>query len=107
MKPQRSFRSSSIRIKLLLVIAAAISFALLSAGISLLSYEAFQDRDTARRELTTLAEIVGDSSTAALTFADEPAAKETLTSLRGDPRIVVAAVYNAERFYVGGAATEL
>jgi diguanylate cyclase (GGDEF)-like protein/PAS domain S-box-containing protein len=94
MKPKRSFRDSPIRIKLLLVIAMAISFALLSAGFSLFSYEAFQYRNTATRELTTLAEIVGDSSTAALTFADELAAKETLTSLRGDPRIVVAAVYD-------------
>jgi diguanylate cyclase (GGDEF)-like protein/PAS domain S-box-containing protein len=94
MKPNISFRNSSIRIKLLLVMALNSSFALLLAGVSFLGYEAFQYRNAATRELTTLADIVSASSTAALSFADERAANETLTSLRGDRRIVGAAVYD-------------
>ena len=81
MKPQKSFRNSSIRVKLLLLMALNSSLALLLAGAGFLGYEALQYRIGATRELTTLADIVGASSTAALTFADERAANETLTSL--------------------------
>jgi uncharacterized membrane protein affecting hemolysin expression len=94
MTRQRSFRNSSIRIKLLFLMALNSSVALLLAGASFLGYEAFQYRTAATRELTTLADIVGASNTAALSFADERAANETLTSLRGDPRILGAAVYD-------------
>ena len=70
------------------------SFALLLAGLSFLGYQAFQYRHTATRELITLADIVGASNTAALSFVDERAATETLTALRGDRRIVGAGVYD-------------
>src|ERR1700683_2103808 len=94
MKVKRSLRNSSIRVKLLLLMALNSSFALLLAGISFVGYEALQYRSIATRELTTLADIVGASTTAALSFADELAANETLTALRGDRRIVGAAVYD-------------
>jgi len=94
MRVKRSLRNSSIRVKLLLLVALNSSFALLLAGMSFLSYQAFQYRNTATRELTTLADIVGASNTAALSFVDEKAANETLTALRGDRRIVGAAVYD-------------
>jgi diguanylate cyclase (GGDEF)-like protein/PAS domain S-box-containing protein len=94
MKPKRSFKNSSIRVKLLLLMATNSSLALLLAGVSFLGYEAFQYRNAAKRELTTLADIVSASSTAALSFADERAANETLTSLRADRQIVGAGVYD-------------
>jgi diguanylate cyclase (GGDEF)-like protein/PAS domain S-box-containing protein len=94
MKAKISFRNSSIRVKLLLLMALNSSLALLVAGVGFLGYEAFQYRTAATRELTTLADIVSTSSIAALTFADEGAANETLTFLRGDRRIVGAAVYD-------------
>jgi diguanylate cyclase (GGDEF)-like protein/PAS domain S-box-containing protein len=94
MTPTILLRNSSIRVKLLLLMALNSSFALLLAGVSFLGYEALQYRHAATRELTTLADIVGGSSTAALSFVDERAANETLTSLRSDRRIVGAAVYD-------------
>ena len=89
-----SFRDSSIRVKLLLLLALNISFALLLAGVSFVGYEAVQYRDAATRELTNLADTVAASSTAALSFADELAANETLTSLHSDPRILSAGLYD-------------
>jgi diguanylate cyclase (GGDEF)-like protein/PAS domain S-box-containing protein len=92
--PKRLFRNRSIRVKLLVLMAFSSSFALLSAGATVLGYEAFQSRIAATRELTTLAEIGGADTTAALSFADEKAATETLASLRADRRIIGAAIYD-------------
>ena len=94
MSAKRSLRNSSIRVKLVLLVALNSSFALLLAGISFSGYQAFQYRNTATLELITLSDIIGASNTAALSFADERAANETLTALRGDRRIVGAAVYD-------------
>src|ERR1700722_9015333 len=94
MIPGSLFGKASIRVKLLLLMALNSSFALLLAGFSFLGYEAFQYRNAATRELTTLADIVSASSTAALSFGDERAANETLTSLRGDRRIAEGGVYD-------------
>jgi diguanylate cyclase (GGDEF)-like protein/PAS domain S-box-containing protein len=96
MKPTNSLRNRSIRVKLLLLMALNSSLALLLAGVASLSYEAFQYRTAATRELTTMAGIESESIAAALSFADEQAANETLNSLRGDRRIVAAAVYNQQ-----------
>jgi diguanylate cyclase (GGDEF)-like protein/PAS domain S-box-containing protein len=70
------------------------SFALLLAGAGFLGYEAFQYRGAATRELTTLADIVGAGTTGALSFSDDKAAKETLSSLIADARITEAGVYD-------------
>ncbi|MDP9053539.1 MAG: EAL domain-containing protein [Acidobacteriota bacterium] len=97
LRPKNFFTNSSVRRKLLLLIALTSSFALLLAGVSLLGYEAFQFRSGATRELNTLAEIIGASSTGALSFADERAAGETLAALAGDRRIIAAAIYDAHQ----------
>jgi diguanylate cyclase (GGDEF)-like protein/PAS domain S-box-containing protein len=91
---KRSFRNSSIRVKLLLILALNIAFALVLAGAGFVGYEALQYRYAATREFTTLADIGGASIAAALSFADEQAATESLTSFRADRRIVDAAVYD-------------
>jgi diguanylate cyclase (GGDEF)-like protein/PAS domain S-box-containing protein len=91
---QGLLRNSSIRIKLLLLMAMNSSFALVLAGASILGYEALQYRATAIRELTTIAEIAGASSSAAISFGDEDAASETLLPLRGDSRVIGAALYD-------------
>jgi diguanylate cyclase (GGDEF)-like protein/PAS domain S-box-containing protein len=70
------------------------SFALLLAGVSFSAYEAIEYRNAATREMSTLADIGGANSTGALSFSDERAAAETLTSFRGDRRIIGAAIYD-------------
>ena len=56
--------------------------------------KAAQYRAAATREMSSLAEIVAAGSTAALSFGDKQAARETLASLHGDPRLLRAVVYD-------------
>ncbi len=87
-------RNSSIRTKLALLIVGTTSVALVLAGGGLLSYESYQYRGAATREMSALAEIIAAGSTAALSFGDNQAARETLTSLHGDRRLLRAVVYD-------------
>src|SRR5579862_7905563 len=48
-----------------------------------------------RSRLSTLANVVGQNSTAALKFDDRQAATEVLQALRAEPTIVVACLYDA------------
>jgi len=83
-----------MQVKLWCLIVLNSSIALLLAGVGLLAYQGYQERNTATRELTTQAEMIARSSAAALSFADEKAAKETLTALEADSRMVQAAIYD-------------
>ncbi|HYL38409.1 MAG TPA: EAL domain-containing protein [Bryobacteraceae bacterium] len=89
-----AFRNSSIRTKVWLLIFMTTSLALVLAGAGFLVYESVQYRRAATREMSALAEIVAASNTAALSFNDERAARETLAALRGDQRLLAAAVYD-------------
>ena len=86
----------SIRNKLTLVVMVASCFALLAASVSFMVY----DRLTFRQQLTanqiTLADIIANQSTAALTFGDEQTATETLTALRAETHVMAAAIYDRE-----------
>jgi diguanylate cyclase (GGDEF)-like protein/PAS domain S-box-containing protein len=88
------FKHRSIRVKLYLLTIVNSGLALLLAGISLFAYEGFQQRAMAARQVSTQAGIVAESSTAALTFDDERDAIGILAALRGDSRIVEAAIYD-------------
>jgi len=89
-----AFRNSSIRTKLAILIVGTTSVALILAGAGLLSYESREYRGAETREMSALAEIVSAGSTAALSFGDKQAARETLASLHGDRRILRAMVYD-------------
>ncbi|MEO8662100.1 MAG: EAL domain-containing protein [Bryobacteraceae bacterium] len=91
-----AFRDISIRSKLSILIVLCCSFALILAGGGFLSYEFVQYRLSATRSMSSLAGILAASSTAPLAFGDERAELETLSSLRGDPKQMQAAVYNGE-----------
>jgi diguanylate cyclase (GGDEF)-like protein/PAS domain S-box-containing protein len=88
------FRDSSIRVKLSLIVVLDASLAVLLVGGFLLGYERHELRDAAARELSIQAGIVADNSTAALSFADQRAAFETLAALRADPDLIEAAIYD-------------
>lgn len=90
-----SFRPTSIRVKLLILMALNSSVAMLLAGVSFIGYEVVQFRAAATREMNALAGIVAASTTAALSFSDESAAGETLATLSADQRITLAVVYTA------------
>ena len=90
----KALKNSSIRTKLALLIVGTTSVALVLAGVGLLTYESRQYRAAATREMSALAEIVAAGSTAALSFGDKQAARETLNALHGDRRLLRAAVYD-------------
>src|SRR5579863_5553856 len=89
-----AFTSRSIGARLSLLIVLNSSLALMSAGIALFGYESFLQRAAASRELSAQAGIIAESSTAALSFADERAAAQTLAALRGDTQVVEAVIYD-------------
>jgi len=96
----RAFKNSSIRLKLAVLSVLSGSLASILAGVGFIGYQAVENRETATREMSAVAGIVAASSTAALTFGDERAEKETLAALRGDPRQLQAAVYDqAKRLF--------
>ena len=85
---QHSSRSKRLRV-LTTGLAALITVALLMA------YQFVSDRRQLEEELRTQAMIIGASSSAALLFEDQAAAKEILTIIRLTPRILGGALYRA------------
>jgi PAS domain S-box-containing protein len=53
-------------------------------------------RQNLARSLSAIAAVAADHSVAALTFRDQKDARATLASFRADPRIVAAALYDAQ-----------
>ncbi|MBI3667942.1 MAG: response regulator, partial [Acidobacteria bacterium] len=88
------FRDLSIKWKLTHIIMLTSGLALLLACAAFILYEVVVFRDRTRNELSTVAEIIGANSTAALAFLDRHAAEETLTALRADNRVLAAAIYS-------------
>ena len=66
---------------------------LLLAGIALLISEVVTFRKAMTTNLVLMADVLGDNSTAALSFNDEPTARQTLASLHHDPHIVAATLF--------------
>ena len=70
----RAFRDLSIRRKLMLIILVTSSVALLLACAAFISFDLYTFRPAKLHDLTTLADIVGSNSTAALAFGDQDSA---------------------------------
>jgi signal transduction histidine kinase/ActR/RegA family two-component response regulator len=84
----------SIQKKLIRVIMLTSGIALALACVLFAIYNFTMFRIGEVRELTSLAEIVGNNSSAALVFDDSQTAKDVLSSLKMDDRIEGAAVYD-------------
>ena len=105
------FRDLSIRQKLMALMMLTSSAALLLACVAFMTYESVTMRQEMARELSALAGIIGDNSTAALSFKDRKAAEETLATLAAKDQIVAAALYGADgalfaRYLRAGARPE-
>lgn len=92
----RLLRDLPIRRKLVVILMIATGGALLLAGTGLLTLDFFRFRGEMVTDLETLAEIVAQNSTAALSFHDPFAAEETLAALRAKPSILGASVYDEQ-----------
>src|SRR5690348_8287424 len=86
----------SIRQKLQAIITLTSSAALLLACGAAAAYTVADVRQSMRRDLAVLAQMLGENSSAALVFQDRRAASDLLNGLRVQQRIVAAAIYSKE-----------
>lgn len=85
-----------IKGKLLWLAAVVASVVLLISGTVLISYAYDASTDALRHRVQTQAKIMALSSSAALAFEDEEAAKSTLLALAGDEAILGAQIVRAD-----------
>jgi two-component system sensor histidine kinase/response regulator len=89
-----NIRDVSIKRKVTLVIMLTTSIVLVVATTSFITHELINFRSTLLEKISTLAEVIGNNSTAALTFMDKASATEGLKALRAEPHISGACIYD-------------
>src|SRR5438309_8096812 len=87
------FEKASLKRKQMLIIMLTTTVALLPACAAFSSYEVITFRKEMARNLTTLGEIVGDNSAAALDYSDPKGAADTLAALKAEPNIIGACIF--------------
>jgi PAS domain S-box-containing protein len=90
------YRNLPVKHKLELIIMTTVSAALIVSCAAGLACARFALHNTMRNDLTTLAEMYGANSTAALMFGDQKAAAELLSGFRAKRSIVSAVVYSKD-----------
>ena len=91
MKP---FDDLSIRTKLMLLIFAVSLAIVVLIGAVRLAWDIRQDRQSLAQELTSLTQLVGNRSSAALAFDDAKLGKENLASLHELHHVIAACLYH-------------
>ena len=89
-------KKTSIKGKQTLIVVLTSGAALLLACAAFATYEVMTFRATMVDNLSTLTEIIGNNSSAALDFSDPKAATETLSALRAQPNIKGACIYTSK-----------
>ena len=100
--PLRAFRKLSIQRKLQAIIMLTVAAALLLVSGVLLTSTFLGMRSAMRGELELLARMIGQNSTAALSFNDPQAARELLQGLKTQPAVVSAFLYAADHQVFAG-----
>jgi len=90
------FRDFPIKRKLTIIIMLTSIFVLLLTAAGFLIYEIIGFKKTMVSDLTSLAEVIGRNSTAALSFNDGSSAHETLSALSAKPNVTTACIYTKE-----------
>jgi len=91
----RSYKDLAINSKLTLLVVLSGSVALLLSCIAFVTNDVRMIRLSMIEQMSTLAEVLGSNSTAALSFDDAKTAGELLTSLEKQPSVELACIYNA------------
>ncbi|MGH9362841.1 MAG: histidine kinase dimerization/phospho-acceptor domain-containing protein, partial [Thermoanaerobaculia bacterium] len=92
----RSFADFSIRRKLVAIAMVTSVVALLLAGAAFMAKELAAFRSVEREKLSTMAEVIGNQSTAALSFSEGNTAREILRALAAVPQVDYAAIHDAK-----------
>jgi signal transduction histidine kinase len=82
-----------IRMRLMVLSTVTSTCALLLACMAFWGYETATNLQTLHHEAATIAQMLADSTAAALTFDDAAAAGETANTLRAEPRVALACFY--------------
>jgi signal transduction histidine kinase len=88
-----SFADLSLSRKLTVLFTLTSGVALFVFAAALWVYQSDAYRRNLRQNMSTLAETLADSSAAALAFADDRSAAESLDVLRAEPRVASACLY--------------
>jgi signal transduction histidine kinase len=91
----RAFGDLPVRRKLMLIVLLASGGALLLANAALLAVDVYRFRHEMEHDAETLAEIIAENMTAALSFNDPKAARDTLGTLKAKAPIIAAGIYDA------------
>jgi len=92
----KAFQDLSINTKLTLLVLLAGGVALLLSCVAFVTNDVRMIRASMVTQMTTLAQVLGSNSTAALSFDDQRTAAELLSSLEEQPSVEYACIYNAE-----------
>src|SRR5580658_1648273 len=92
----RTFGDIPIKQKLTVIIMVTTAAALLLTGIGVVIFDTIVFREGLKRDLSTLAQITSENSTAALAFNDARSGAETLAALRAKPHLVTACIYRVD-----------
>jgi len=91
-----AYRDLSIKRKLQAIILFTTSAALLLSCAVFLAYDLVVFRSAMKNDISTIADLIGTDSAAALTFNDPNAAREILQGLKAQPHIVSACIYSGD-----------
>ncbi len=89
-----SFADMPLRKKIMVITVISTSAALVMVCLAFFLYERITYPELRLKTLSTWAQIMGDNSTAALTFNDHKTAEEMLGTLKADPDILSACLYD-------------
>ncbi len=95
----RWLRNISIKRKLMFIIMGICTVAILLVSSGFVAYEMFAFRQTTIRNLSSVADIVANRSTAALTFENKEDAEEGLSCLRAINGVVAACLYKGNAVF--------
>src|SRR5882672_10472685 len=88
-----SIRDLPFKHQLTLILTLTSCLALLVASAAFMFYDLYSYRLLMVRDLSTLAEVIGANSTAAIAFNDARAAEELLAALKAKPNVVAGLLY--------------
>ena len=95
--PLRSWISRlPIKAKLVAIVLLTSVAALLVEGVGFVIYERMRVKEEQARDLRSLAHVIADNSTAALTFGDDRVAEETLSALKAKSMVTAACIYDGD-----------
>ena len=90
----RMFSANTIARKIVVVVLLASSLALCTLTLAFLVFDSVSSHALLQNRLATLADVVGQNSTAAISFNDSTAAREVLQALSAEPPIVAGCLYD-------------